>query len=187
MKLPKSGQVMLGIVIVLSVLAIGGVILGNCLHEEAGLDERMPRWQPDDMPLGVCVQAYSRPVETRDLESARHAIDVTNSRLGFVAYEVRTNECDVFLRHGEPAEAGWIDPGGNAYVVGQQCFAATVNVIGEVEQLTVQHELGHCLGLAHDDFEMSIMRPVQSETPMGSLPPWITDHDRALLREMYAP
>ena len=49
--------------------------------------------------------------------------------------------------------------------------------------------LTYCLGLAHDDFKSSIMRRTQSSssTPMGAWPPRITDHDRDLLRERYAP
>jgi len=64
---------------------------------------------------------------------------------------------------------------------------ATHREAGELLNLTIHHELGHCLGLAHDDFEQSIMRREQSPTPWGQLPPWISDDDRALVRSLYAP
>jgi hypothetical protein len=176
--------------------AIVGVALGVHFHEEPGLDPRMPRWARDAMPLGLCVATYGHEwdaetglaADADDLDSASYAISVINRRLGFRAYEMTAgDDCDVFLDYGVPAEAGWIDPGGNAHYDGAQCYAETSNVHGEIEQLVVQHELGHCLGLAHDDFERSIMRPVQRETEPRRLPPWISDDDRALLREMYAP
>jgi hypothetical protein len=88
----------------------------------------------------------------------------------------------------------WLDAEGSArhFRMGEAavppiiCEVTTSNTGDEeMELLVLEHELGHCLGLAHDDFELSIMRRVQTPTPQGEMGPWITDHDRDLLRETY--
>ncbi len=179
---------------VLAVSAGVGVIVGVMLHSEPGLDPELPRWEAHEIPLALCVHSYGSDHTTQThIERAQYVVGVINERLGFVVYEMSGDaDCDVVLTFGMPSETTpmegrVVEPGGGAYVRGDVCYAETVNVHGEVEQLVVQHELLHCLGLGHDDFETSIMRPVQSETPMRTLPPWISDDDRALLRELYAP
>jgi predicted Zn-dependent protease len=71
----------------------------------------------------------------------------------------------------------------------EECEVWTMNVVGpnDLEWLTTYHEMGHCLGLAHDDYEQSIMHPVQRPTADATIPPWISDYDRDLLRERYMP
>jgi predicted Zn-dependent protease len=49
---------------------------------------------------------------------------------------------------------------------------------------SLYHGLGHCLGLGHDDFALSIMRPLQVYD--GKSMPWITDRDRSAIRNRYA-
>ena len=54
-------------------------------------------------------------------------------------------------------------------------------------KLVLYHEFGHCLGLAHDDYPKSIMYPTMTPIPDGIQPPWFSDYDRRLLRDLYAP
>ena len=177
---------------VLCVVSIAGVIYGVTTHTEPGFMARTPGWERDDFPLDVCVYTYTSevaqgPASAEDATNAEHVFELINDRLGFAAYHIRTTgTCQVVLIYGVPAEDGWQDPGGSAEIHDLFCDVVISNVTGELETLSVYHELGHCLGLAHDDFESSIMRRTQRETPTGSFPPWITDSDRELLRRTYA-
>lgn len=204
MEFIKSWKFMAIIVAVLCVVSIAGVIYGVTTHTEAGFMDERPEWDRGDFPLSVCVESYGMDTITgagrtiadslmgADLDNARYVVGLINTRLGFDAYVISTTRCNVRLTYGVPVEANWQDPGGSATIIpraygGPGCEAVTSNVHGELRTLTVYHELGHCLGLAHDDFELSIMRRVQVETPDGVIPPWISDYDRGLLRDAFAP
>ena len=163
--------------------------LVGCAYDP-GMLTTIPRWGRHEAPLLVCVSHYASDV--RDDGLADRAIRSTNDRLGFKAYALARSECDVTIVIGVPAERGWQDPGGVASIStredGVRCSIATSNT-GTVEilSLTLRHELGHCLGLAHDDWTGSIMRRVQVSTPDGQIGPWITDSDRALVRATWGP
>jgi len=179
--------------IILAVLALAAGILvavGVATHEEAGLMPDAPTWPRERFPLAVCPEAY---LDTSDdlmeaVTAVGEACDATNQRLGFPALEVRTDDCDVTVLVGVPSEPG-MEPGGDArFRSGPSCAIRTANTgTSEILHLVLQHELGHCLGLAHDDFDTSIMRPVQTPTPDRTFPPRITDADRELLRALYGP
>lgn len=189
MEFVKSWKFMVIIVGVLTVVALSGVVYGVLSHTEPGFAETTPPWDREDMPLGLCVSTYASEGHTdpSDLDNTIDVIGTINARLGFDVYEISGDDCDVELIYGVPAEMGWQDPGGTATMFDTSCMAEISNVHGEVRDLVVYHELGHCLGLAHDDFESSIMRRVQRETPDGAFPPWISDWDRELLRVIYGP
>jgi hypothetical protein len=146
-----------------------------------------PQWAASSFPLRVCSQRHAGD---EPIAVTASVIGVMNGRLGFAALQEAQDDCDVRVTVGVPAEQGWMDPGGDALLSdgsgGVSCDVRTSNVMGELLNLTIHHELGHCLGLAHDDFEQSVMRREQSLTPWGELPPWISDADRALLRGLYA-
>lgn len=184
---------MIGFAVFTAVVAamIGiGILLGS---GEAGLLNDRIRWAADDLPLRVC--SHDRrtedpfALEDHSRRALDHAIAMTNDRLDFDAVALAGgDDCHVVVTFGVPAEAGFRDPGGDAsWDDGERlCSVAIVNVSGELETLTVQHELGHCLGLADDsDFEQSIMNDPLVETPIRMMPPWISDHDRALLRTLF--
>jgi hypothetical protein len=85
----------------------------------------------------------------------------------------------------EPGECFELTGTGTTY---ERCEMQTMNVSGgasDLEWLVVYHGLGHCMGLAHDDYDQSIMRPTQAATLDRQLPPWISDWDRELLRGKY--
>lgn len=193
MEFIKSWKFMAIIFAVLCVVSIAGVIYGVTTHTEPGLMDTTPGWTPSDFPLEVCVYTYTSEspqsaASAEDLGNAHHVFDTINDRLGFPAYRAHVRGgCDVMLVYGAPAEAGWQDPGGSAEISDHFCDVVISNVHGELQTLAVEHELGHCLGLDHDDWEGSIMRRTQSETPDRAFPPRITDSDRELLRELYGP
>lgn len=175
-------------VILLALAAIAGVIYGVTTHTEPGLDPRAITWPRDRFPLRVCSSSYAGDFDAAPIVAT--ALDVTNDRLGFeVLASSREDACDVLVILGVPAEEGWMDPGGDAHFGhGPTCTIRTSNTgTTEIRGLVIQHEIGHCLGLDHDDFEGSIMRRVQTSTPDRTFAPRITDTDRDTLRELYAP
>ncbi len=180
--------------IVFSVLIVAGIAYGVLTHDEAGFRSDK-RWSA--MPLRVACEGYV-PARSEDCSVVRSVIETINTRLGFQAYDtsrpIDGSNHDVAITIGVPAELGWMEPGGmyelrwigDYYAV---CDVRTANTgTREMLFLTLYHELGcHCLGLAHDGFKSSICRREQSPTPDMTHPPRITDHDRDILRELYAP
>lgn len=172
--------------------ALIALLMTGCIGEP-GFMSTVPHWRDDEpRPIEICLEAH---VGEPDTAQVSRVIRTMNDRLGFKLYALATTPgvCTVFLTLGVPSEPGWIDPGGNATIYsdrtdGLRCSAQTSNT-GTLELTfdTIEHELGHCVGLAHDDWNGSIMRRVQTPTPDGEFGPWIDDHDRALLRETYAP
>lgn len=198
-KFLKSWKFMVGFFVVLTVVVVVSLVYGITTHTEPGFLPDVPRWERTDFPLGVCASSYANAerMEGDDFEALNHAISTTNERLGFHALE-RARNCtpslppQVVVTIGVPHESDWGDMAGSAEIAHReghayQCAVITTNVFGEMLSLVLQHEFGHCFGLAHDDFNLSIMRPVQGETPDGAFPPRITDSDRELLRETYGP
>lgn len=185
----KSWQFAVGLIVTFALVMVVLVIAGVLSHHEPGLMPNAPHWK--ELPVRVLAKAYAGE-STEAVREVDAAIHMTNGRLGFQAFRLVTEheEPQVEVTVGVPSEVGWSDPGGNATFGlshGKSfCCAKTSNVHGELLGLVLQHEFGHCLGLDHDDYEQSIMRRTQRETPMGSIPPWISDSDRALLRAIYA-
>lgn len=193
----------LGIVVVLGVVALVLVIVGVVTHEEPGFTNPENRW--DHVPLSVSCAGYV-PADDEACETVEDVVSTINRRLGFVMLDyvptpvvVEGQEtAEIHVRMRTPVEVGDDGPCGapgecfeltGSDGVYDECQVRTMNASGpnDLEWLVVYHGIGHCLGLAHDDFEISIMRPVQRPTPDRTLPPWITDFDRSILRERYAP
>lgn len=178
---------------VLCACAIAGVAVGWYLHEEPGLMEDAPRWE--ETPLTVCAHPYvsgDRETAIRCEETVDHVVGLVNDRLDFAMLEhvpfSTTRTCEVDVTCGYPADEA-NEPGGSALLVPGRCDVRLVNVHGELLTLGAYHEIGHCLGLADENGwnPQSIMRDEQIPTPDLTMPPWISDHDRAILRGLYAP
>lgn len=187
----KSWKFMAIIVAVLCVISTIGVFVGRYLHNEPGFMPDAPLWEPQDFPLSVCAEPYVSGEEAEAVEAVSNAADTINDRLGFEAFRMGRPVCDVRVTLGYPSESGWSEPGGNALLTrttaGISCDVRIINAVGEVRHLTIQHELGHCLGLADENGanNVSIMSEPQVPTPLGQFPPRISDSDRNLLRERY--
>lgn len=198
MEFIKSWKFMAIVVAIISIASVAGVVYGVTTHREPGFMGDRIEWQEGDFPLTVCTRTYNIApgASPEHIEHLRQNIGLINDRLGFSAFVMPGPHahgvgCQVFVVYDSPIEIGEVagveDPGGVAMFLAGTCEVRIANVTGELRSLTVQHELGHCLGLDHDDFNSSIMRREQSPTPAGQYPPRITDHDRSLLREAYAP
>lgn len=204
----KSWQFMLGFFILLTVASSVLLVWGLTHDDEPGLMPTAPQWERRQFPLRVYVNGNEADAaETRDDRAlAASVIHIVNSRLGFEAFRLLAehdgHEFDVFIipheggrDEGCPPEGGqtrfgYVAPSGE-YPEGDGASVtiALCNVpLAELRTLALEHEFGHTLGLAHDpDNEQSIMQPVLHETRTGDFPPHISDHDRALLRDLYAP
>ena len=189
---------MAGVFAAIFVTAAVLLVIGISTHTEPGLVTPSNRW--DHVPLTVsCTEYASEIAEPEVCDVVRDATSVVNSRLGFtmLAYEVGGDSTvDIVVTMNAPVEVGGSGPcsePGECFVltgtgmVYDHCEMQTMNVAGggDLQWLATYHGFGHCLGLAHDEYEQSIMRPVQSATPDRTIPPWISDWDRELLRGKY--
>lgn len=188
-------------VVGLSVVALALVVYGVLTHEEPGFVNPQMSWDKAKLPLKVSATDYSAEqsgvLGDDSRKTLEHVIESINTRLGFSAYVMAAEGdlADVTMEVGVPYENGaWEGAGGHYELAGHadskrwhKCKVITSNTgTLDILSMTMKHELCHCLGLAHDDFDSSIMRPVQKPWE-GGFPPRITDSDRALLRERYAP
>jgi hypothetical protein len=170
----------------------------------------VPEWvsySGEDFPLTV--EAYEYAAASARLSDARTmAVDTAmgriNERVGFTVFRwaLDTEDADVEITLNGPVEVGTdhsieadTSSGGSAGFVrtgrlGFTCTIRTTNIAGTgMEDLVLQHELGHCLLLDHDCSDSSIMCGgsccTLAPTPDRVLPPWLSDRDRDLIRERY--
>ncbi len=199
----KRRYLLVGFAVFLALVAVL-LVYGIVTHREAGFIEGAPQWDREALPLRVCARSYTVDVgdpilEAGDRETVEEAVSRAQARTGDWLLEAAVLEapavgCEIEVVIGVPAEAGWQDPGGHAELEhtggrASRCLVRTSNTAGaqDLTLLTVYHELGHCLGLAHDDYNQSIMRPVQRPTPGRTIPAWLSDSDAELLAERYGP
>ena len=176
----------------LLIVAAIGTVVGIVTHEEPTMASE--RYWPR-VPLSVSCMNHDG--SDRECDVAEEAVRSINLQLGFemLSWKPNVQMAMVSITMDAPLEVGSEDPGGHYELehVGRaafyRCRASTTNVAGadDLELLAIMHELGHCMGLAHDAFRGSIMYPEQSPTPDGTTGPRIPDADRAALRERYAP
>lgn len=207
MAMKTRNVIQLVLTAVLFVVVVVLLIWGISTHTEPGLQEGVPTWPRAAFPLPVTASTYSAEggggLSDAHREAAEHTISVVNSRLGFDALTFVTGPGAIELQIGVPqdvsegAPSEGFAPGEAIYNAGeysrilhhgseaQHCEVRTSNVPAGLLWQVLYHAFGHCLGLAHDDYTQSIMYPEQRQ--YEGLPPWFSDDDRELLREMYAP
>ena len=190
----KPGSIaMIAAIAGLVVLVLSLVVYGVMHHSEPELMDARPGFTAADVPIAVCVSMYGgAPDDNRAaFDAVVDVVGTINERLGLTVLVVsNVPTCQVRVVVGAPVEAGWRDPGGDAtYTPGsRRCEVETRNE-GDttMRALVLQHELGHCLGLAHDCWSGSIMCGGACCTlaePQG-FPPRIDDADRLVLRGLY--
>lgn len=204
-------KIIITLAIAAGILALGliGLIIGITTHTEPGFDDHSPPWDREDIPLKVSCSGYTAD-RSPDCAVAIDVVKTINSRLGFNAlyYELdpAKNPTNAHITIGVPQNVGpdrtgdGQDNEGNLYHAGEntglyssggrayRCEIRTSNTGSDVMLwLVLYHGFGHCFNLAHDDFELSIMRPVQREPEASKIPPWFTDYDRSQIRDRYGP
>jgi len=202
-------------------LVVGALLIfGVCTHTEAGLMEicwtergqalygdsdcsgrevEPIRW--DHVPIIVGVRSYIDDAQelARAERIAASEAQLWNTQLGFSAFRISTEESpDVTIVWGTPTEVGETQEGGAvSHLFRGNRLTADVTIsaiaIDSGAARVTFHELGHVLGLAHDDFEDSPMFPTMTmsevrdpSTGIPNLPfQRVTDGDRVLLRGIY--
>jgi len=211
----KSWKFMAIIIGIFTAVVIGLIVYGVTTHTEAGLDPHF-NLIPDDVtagrltvPVGVCANTYTTDLHIaevlqhvagigedenawtnathEDAQAVADAVNTINQRLGRQVLRAG-DQCSIHIIVGVPLDPSWRhEPGGRAWRCHDSCCIETANTgTTEMLDLALQHELGHCLGLADetDVNDVSIMSPDLHPTG-GGFPPHITDSDRSLLLSIY--
>lgn len=157
-------------------------------------------WSIWNIPLQIRVEDYpAREPSSAHRRSAAQAVAAFNDAAGLTLYEITTDPmrgADVVLTFDAPSRPE-LDPGVLGYAERQEepDFEGEVRLVGctigltdayeiALTSLIIQHELGHCVGLAHDQTRASIMYP-ELAVPDSGFPPALTGADAKRLRQRY--
>lgn len=153
------------------------------------------KWDKEQFPLSVSIYTDNRHPPADPDDALSYVVDLINARLGFTALQKSSSpNADIRIEFEAASLVGdsWLSDASGAVLHHRGddgnlwCEVRTWNN-GTVEMVdkVLTHELGHCLGLAHDDFASSAMYySVEPDGPVLSRLR-ITDHDRKLLRDLY--
>lgn len=151
-------------------------------------------WDRSQFPLDVYIST-TNPYPPRDpIAAARSVVDHINLNLGFTALRTSSDpNSDIRIDYETAQDSGvsWMRDANGAVLHHRRdgrlwCEVHTWNSgTLELADKVLTHELGHCLGLAHDDFEASAMYPEVRPDGAQVSRLRITDFDRGLLRERY--
>lgn len=210
-KLRTADKVMIGGIALLSLAVIILLPVAILTHEEAGLLTACDtpngslnysgecfevKWNKSQFPLSVSLYTDNPHPPADPDDALSYAVDLLNARLGFIALEKSSSpHADIRVEFEAAAVVGhtWLADASGAALHHRTddgnlwCEIRTWNN-GTVEMVdkVLTHELGHCLGLAHDDFDGSAMfHTVSPDSGMELTRLRITDYDRSLLRNLY--
>jgi len=161
------------------------VLYGILTTDDPGLANPDARWKKASFPLLVDTSAYTPGADAHKhaVQATKGAIDQTNTRLGFTAYKLANDEVEVEIAitigvpktvrvdSTAPVTSSFTsarEAGGSFELRGMGGFwdACTIETSNAgtdaLLSLVLQHELGHCLDLAHDESRLSIMRDEQT-------------------------
>lgn len=190
---------MMWIVIVLSILATVGVAYGVLVlrkkGEKLGMSQ-IRKWKKSWVPITLIVDEENfLPEEgARILGAVRKAARFWNEQTGVKLFvppdEIGKGAVVSVMRH-DPLTMGVDDAVAYAAVsvnLITGSLSQAVVYMSEWENLSstvlaraMKHELGHCLGLEHDDIEFSVMYGKVSQRVYC-----VSPADKAFLREVYA-
>ena len=211
-KMSIADRVMVIGAVVLTLAVLSLTLYGVLHHTEQGLltacdtpngaldyngDCSQVKWNQSQIPLQVYIES-SNPYPPLAPDSALSSVvSHINHSFGFRLLSATSNEGDADIRvdfasaavvsslHLHNANGGALHhrkADGSLW-----CEVRTWNTgTAELADKALTHELGHCLGLTHDDFPASAMYPrIVSDSNFRPTRLRFTDYDRALLHRLY--
>jgi hypothetical protein len=196
----KSEPWMFGVFVLAAVLSTVGIVVG--VVKRGGWKDRgflmregsEARWPMGSMPLTVW---FHRDLPSVYAEAFCETVEHFNDSVGGGLFCVPLSAPDAFcferLPPGSVAvvpKTGIVNPATDIHWLGGATIHSALIEVPPIEDMLSErwadqialHELGHALGLDHDEQVASIMYPVVSDRPQA-----LTKADIARLRRVYAP
>lgn len=153
------------------------------------------RWSKTTIPLHVTPMdpgGGPLPQESSGFREISAAVSELNSQFGFELLTTSPGDTDIEVQWGVASTPGGHNAPSYCEYHGHQGWV-TYAVIGirDVSSMRLTHkillhELGHAIGLGHDDFEDSVMFPITRDDTMEEMRlDRFTDTDVAYIRSLY--
>lgn len=151
------------------------------------------KWSKERLPLEIVPSSDLGNLKNKHIDRTKSAIKLVNGQLGFKAVKYKAEAPgDVYVEWDHAYNQGSSQPGDCRHYLesGKMYGLIKMRAVGgnRYSYRILVHELGHCaLGLAHDDFEGSIMySPVPDDSMEDKMRfTRFSDHDVELLQNLY--